>query len=236
MYGGSPSVNSPTIFTCEKPAQRRVSTSPWAVIIHRLRRSLLIVGTRHISAWSLAPTMSIDGAATMQVPFVTDRRRSKARIGSRRCDASDPAKTRSTSARQTPRDQGHKRGETSIRSGTDARAANATPMLVICDGMPRSGSTWSFNVVLHLLCRAEPGCVLHSGYEESLPRFLEWTPPSATGAVLKCHDLDPLARALVQMGAALVIYTWREPADAVASCMRMFGQHFDAALAPLSLR
>jgi hypothetical protein len=105
-------------------------------------------------------------------------------------------------------------------------------MLVICDGMPRRGSTWSFKSSSTCSAVRNRGCVLHSGYEESLPRFLEKT-PSATRAVLKCHDLDPSARALVQMGAARVIYTWREPADAVASCMWMFGQHFDPALAAI---
>jgi hypothetical protein len=104
-------------------------------------------------------------------------------------------------------------------------------VLVICDGMPRSASTWSFNVVLALLRRSQPIAEVHGGYDEDIAHFLASTPSTAKHAVVKCHKLDPCGRALAQTGAAKLIYTWRDPADAAVSCMRMFGYDFEGALA-----
>ncbi len=102
-------------------------------------------------------------------------------------------------------------------------------MLVICDGMPRSASTWSFNVVLALLRRSQPDCVVHSGYDENIARFLETV--SSTGhTVVKCHGLDTRGRALARSGRAKSIYTWRDPADATVSAMQMFGYDFERSL------
>jgi hypothetical protein len=106
-------------------------------------------------------------------------------------------------------------------------------MLVICNGMPRSASTWAFNVAVELLRRSEPGAELHSGYDESVARFLASAPPTATHIVVKCHELDARGRALAQGAAARTIYTWRDPADAVVSCMRMFGYDFERSLAAI---
>jgi hypothetical protein len=106
-------------------------------------------------------------------------------------------------------------------------------MLVICNGMPRSASTWSFNVVVELLRRSEPGAELYSGYDENVAHFLESAPPTATHIVVKCHKLDPHGRALGQAAAARMIYTWRDPADAAVSCMRMFGYDFEHSLAEI---
>lgn len=103
-------------------------------------------------------------------------------------------------------------------------------MLVICNGMPRSASTWSFNVTVELLRRDAPGAEIHSGYDEDLARFLAMMPAGARHAVVKCHQLDDRARALTADGRARLIYTWRDPADAVVSCMRMFSYDFKTAL------
>ncbi len=107
-------------------------------------------------------------------------------------------------------------------------------MLVICNGMPRSASTWSFAVVLELLRRCDPGALIHSGYDENIERFLDSMAPGANHAVVKCHQLDDRGRALSASGSARLIYTWRDPADAVVSCMRMFSHDFDTALRAVS--
>ena len=103
-------------------------------------------------------------------------------------------------------------------------------MLVLCNGMPRSASTWSFNVAMGLL-RSTTGQQVHGGFDENVARFLESVPPAADHIVLKCHLLDGVGRALVRTGAAKVIYTWRDVADAVTSFLAMFGGGFDNALA-----
>jgi hypothetical protein len=105
-------------------------------------------------------------------------------------------------------------------------------MIVFCDGMPRSGSTWSFNVCRDLLESVSNH--VYGGYHE---RTEEWLPVMGAGfehAVIKTHLLDDAARALRRLGAAVSVYTHRDPCDAVVSCMMMFGQSFDAALQTLA--
>lgn len=104
-------------------------------------------------------------------------------------------------------------------------------MLVFCDGMPRSASTWSFNVVLELLQRSSPAQRVYGGFDEDTGRFLESVPSAARHVVLKCHTLDQLGRVLTRAGAAKVIYTWRNAADAIASFITMFGGDFEHAFA-----
>jgi hypothetical protein len=103
-------------------------------------------------------------------------------------------------------------------------------MLIICDGMPRSASTWSFNVVLNMLRSSQPIREVYGDYDEDIARFLDSIPSTATHGVVKCHKLDFHGRALALSGTAKAIYTWRDPADAVVSCMRMFDYDFERSL------
>lgn len=105
-------------------------------------------------------------------------------------------------------------------------------MLVLCNGMPRSASTWSYNVAMALLRLT--GEEVHGGYDENLHRFLRTLPPSSLHAVVKLHSLDGAGVGLAQVHAAKVIYTWRDLADATASYMAMFGTDFDRVLAIMS--
>jgi hypothetical protein len=118
-------------------------------------------------------------------------------------------------------------------------------MLLLCNGMPRSASTWSYQVAMALLrkdtppmaCRpwAEyPAEGVYGGYNENLYRFLCGLPASCVHAVLKCHSLDAAGLALAQLQAAKVIYTWRDLADATASYMTMFDVDFEHAIALMS--
>jgi hypothetical protein len=106
-------------------------------------------------------------------------------------------------------------------------------MLVFCNGMARSASTWSFNVVVRLLRRASPGAI-HAGYDENLHRFSQMTPAAAAHAAVKCHSLDRTGLMLIQVGAAKVVFTWRDPVDAVASFMIMFNTDFEKAFKVIS--
>jgi hypothetical protein len=105
-------------------------------------------------------------------------------------------------------------------------------MLVLCNGMPRSASTWSYNVTIAVL--HSTGEEITSGYDEDLHHFLTGLPVSCVYAVLKCHSLDTAA--LGQSGSqdAKVIYTWRDLADATASFMTMFDVDFEHAVAVMS--
>ena len=105
-------------------------------------------------------------------------------------------------------------------------------MLVLCNGMPRSASTWSYNVAMALLrCTAVEVC---GDYDENLHRFLCGLPASCVHAVLKCHSLDAAGLGLAQLQAAKVVYTWRDLADATASFMTMFDVDFEHTVALMS--
>lgn len=106
-------------------------------------------------------------------------------------------------------------------------------MLVICDGMPRSASTWSYNVVKELLHGSFPDACVHGAFADETAQFLAQAPPDASHLVMKSHSQDAVARALSKARAADVVYTHRDPADAVASAMWMFEMDFDGAVAAI---
>lgn len=95
--------------------------------------------------------------------------------------------------------------------------------------MQRSGSTWSFNIVVGLLERCRPNEEIYAAYNEEVADFLASVPHTARHTVLKCHLLDPIGRALARSGQAKAIYTWRNLPDAVASFLAMFGGDFEHA-------
>jgi len=107
-------------------------------------------------------------------------------------------------------------------------------MLVLCNGMPRSASTWSYNVVMKLLRECSPSENVFGGYDENVTQFLKSAPAGVEHIVLKCHTLDAAGKALASTGAARVVYTWRDVADAAISFMRMFGYEFDHAFSVMS--
>ena len=109
-------------------------------------------------------------------------------------------------------------------------------MLIFCNGMPRSASTWSFNVAMELLRRTRPAERIHGGYEpdENVAKFLATAPADAVHIILKCHSLDAIGLALTRAGAAKVIYTWRDPADAIVSFQTMFSADFEEAFASIA--
>lgn len=93
--------------------------------------------------------------------------------------------------------------------------------IVLCNGMIRSASTWSYNVVLKIM-RAAAGKSVYGDYNENIAQFLESCPPAAPYLVLKCHMLDSVGRGLIERAEARVVYTCRDLADAAVSFMNMF--------------
>lgn len=103
-------------------------------------------------------------------------------------------------------------------------------MFVICNGMPRSASTWSFNVILGLLRHCCPGEPWHAGYNQNLVQFSKAAGEDVRHIVMKSHTLTPLGRKLLRVGAVKVIYTFRDLADAAVSGLQTFssgGATFD---------
>jgi Sulfotransferase domain len=103
-------------------------------------------------------------------------------------------------------------------------------MIVLCNGMPRSASTWSFNVCRLLLKDLRPDATLYGRYHENLAEVIDPLCGSYDHVVLKCHTLDQRGRELCRSGVARAIYTHRDPFDAIHSAMVMFRHTFDDAL------
>src|SRR5580704_11060212 len=107
--------------------------------------------------------------------------------------------------------------------------------IIICDGVIRSGSTWSFNVCRllgHLLAkRRSQRCGMACLREQSLEQFLQAEANLRDGpAVIKVHEVGPVAREWIRAGRAKAVCTFRDPRDCVASDMAFTGAGFDAAV------
>ena len=103
-------------------------------------------------------------------------------------------------------------------------------MIVLCNGMPRSASTWSFNVCRLLLQQLRPEAALCARYHEKISEAIDPLRGSYEHVILKCHTLDERGRELCRFGVARAIYTHRDPFDAIHSAMVMFQHSFEDAL------
>src|SRR5205809_3359778 len=100
--------------------------------------------------------------------------------------------------------------------------------------MQRSASTWAFNVIVKLIQHSYPKGNIYCGYHEGLGEFLQNLSPEYDHLVVKSHTLDCSARILIRTGAAKAVYTYRDPYDAIFSCMRIFEMPFEQALAAIA--
>ena len=107
------------------------------------------------------------------------------------------------------------------------------PLVVFCTGMPRSASTWSYNVSRLLAGATGRPCVGgFVGERAQVDQFLETTPITPRHVViLKTHMPGDKALALIAAGTAKNVFTYRDPRDVVCSRMTFEGKDFDTALA-----
>jgi hypothetical protein len=99
-------------------------------------------------------------------------------------------------------------------------------VIILVAGMPRSGSTFSYNIVRELLERR--GIVRKEHSFDFVP--LVEQEARADHVILKVHAADDLLLGLVKLGAIKAICTVRKPEDAIASWMDTFGFGLDASL------
>lgn len=108
--------------------------------------------------------------------------------------------------------------------------------IIICNGVIRSGSTWSYNVCRllgQILAgrRSQPFGTMYLN-PESLERFFQADVNSRDGPiVIKGHNTGPVALEWIRTGRARAVCTLRDPRDCVASSLKYWGVGFDAALA-----
>ena len=104
---------------------------------------------------------------------------------------------------------------------------------ILCTGIVRSGSTWSFNVCRHLgqLLARQRGGPCTSGYagEAELEQNMGvlTAAPGRGTVVLKAHALGPVAVSAVRAGRAVAVCTFRDPRDCVASDLTFLKKSFD---------
>jgi hypothetical protein len=103
--------------------------------------------------------------------------------------------------------------------------------LILCTGMPRSGSTWSYNACMSLLESAHPDASIAGLYSEDIRAVL--AERSADYLVIKCHAVDEAGRGAIGRGECRTVYTYRDPREAVASFMVFADHSFDEALASI---
>lgn len=83
---------------------------------------------------------------------------------------------------------------------------------------------------MRLLNLCFPGEQVYGAYGEEIVDFLESAPSAASHLVFKTHCLTTVSKTLARTQSAKVVYTWRDPADAIVSCMRLAGIDFEMAL------
>lgn len=102
-------------------------------------------------------------------------------------------------------------------------------MIVFVAGMPRSGSTFTFNIVRGLL---EPRGRLHQTPVESVLAAVSGA-GSAEHVIFKGHAADEVTVKLAKLGAIKVICSVRKPEDAIASWMETFGFSVEESIAAM---
>jgi hypothetical protein len=100
---------------------------------------------------------------------------------------------------------------------------------VFCAGMPRSGSTWQYQVASHLLEQHRGG--VRGGFLEQagdFERIEEQTAGRAPWLTLKTHNGYPPYAAALREGRALALYSYRDVRDVTFSLMHKMHRSFDA--------
>src|SRR5579883_91403 len=104
-------------------------------------------------------------------------------------------------------------------------------MIVLCNGMHRSGSTWSFNVCVQLLRIRDPQSRLLTDFTSTPGQRIQALRSQCDHLIVKSHTIDDSAREMCGSGDVKAIYTHRDAYDAIASLMQMFQFSFEDALA-----
>lgn len=105
-------------------------------------------------------------------------------------------------------------------------------MIILCGGMVRSGSTWSFNVCRSLLKTANlPYISGYFGEEEQVDRAIrEATIDLSQSLIIKAHVPGPQSLSMIREGTVKNIFTFRDPRDIICSRMKFENRGFESVL------
>src|SRR5262249_12576764 len=107
---------------------------------------------------------------------------------------------------------------------------------VFCAGMPRSGSTWQYQVVSHLLEQHRGG--VRGGFlerPEDFERIAEQTAGRAPWLTLKTHNGHPPYAQAPRRGRPGAVYSHRDPRDVAFSLMHKMRLPFEEIVGRLQL-
>lgn len=99
---------------------------------------------------------------------------------------------------------------------------------MVCLGLPRSGSTWVYNVARELLAWRYPEGPIACGFSDDFAGLSSKRLPVRC-LVLKAHNPQGDFRALLSSARVHLIISIRDPRDAVASMMQSFSLPFHEA-------
>lgn len=99
-------------------------------------------------------------------------------------------------------------------------------MIVFVGGMPRSGSTFTFNIARETLGRLGKVAAIPVDRLDAALENLD----NEQHLIVKAHGTDVALGRLIQVGGATCICSFRKPEESVASWMRTFGFGFEEAL------
>jgi hypothetical protein len=117
-----------------------------------------------------------------------------------------------------------------------ATSEEACGRYVFCAGMPRSGSTWQYQIVSHLL-EAHRGGVRGGFLErpEDFARMAEQTAGRAPWLTLKTHNGYPAYAEALRDGRAAAVYSYRDLRDVTFSLMHKMRLPFEEIVGRLQL-
>lgn len=104
---------------------------------------------------------------------------------------------------------------------------------IFCGGMPRSGSTWSYNAAKLLAAEAQKGrpvAALFAASPEEIDAALDEPRQPGATVILKFHKASERIFTMLASGEASNVFTYRHPLQAIASWREIFGFDLDAAL------
>ncbi len=111
----------------------------------------------------------------------------------------------------------------------DMAGTKAKLIPIVCSGLKRSASTWSYNVCRELFQRTlDPAKVTFvATYAGDTDKMLEELARETHGgkprvALIKAHDLGPATLTGIRAGRIRNVYTVRDPRDALASMIRFW--------------
>ncbi|NHO34464.1 hypothetical protein [Acetobacter fallax] len=105
-----------------------------------------------------------------------------------------------------------------------------TKLIFLCVGLPRSGSTWAFNVIINMINYINSDHVTESIYSDEINDIFNDLTTKSTNLVVKSHMPGESLCFISKCNFVISIITLRSPYDCIFSLMERFNFTFQEAL------